>query len=88
MNFLACWVNDTSFEFNELGKPKGRKKFAIRLKRRFCLNVISSQQKIMKRTLTEQSLREMGKQAQNYAAALSETTLWSFQGGYNCAACN
>lgn len=65
MNILACWANDTSLGFNESGKPKERKKFAVRLKRRFCFNVISGQQKIMTRTLTEQSLRQMGKQEGN-----------------------
>lgn len=80
MNFLAYWVNDTSFAFNESGKPKGRKKFAIRLKKRFCFNVICGQQNIMTRTLTEQSLRQIGKQEGNYAAVLSQATLWLFQG--------
>lgn len=65
MNILACWANDTSFGFNESGKPKGKKKFALRLKRRFCFNVIPGQQKIMTRTLTEKSLRQMGKQERN-----------------------
>ena len=75
MNFLACCVNDTSFGFNESGKPKGRKTFAIRLKRRFCFNVISGQQKITTRTLMEQSLRQMGKQERNYAAVLSQNSV-------------
>lgn len=34
----------------------------------------------MIRALTEQSLRQMGKQEGNYAAVLSQATLWSFQG--------
>lgn len=77
MNFLAFWVNDISFGPNESQNLKRRKKFAIKLSRRFCF---AGQQMIMVRTLMEQSLRQMGKQEGNYAAVFAQTSLWSFQG--------